>query len=94
MATLKHYGWNKRTAFLIALVMVFASTAIGPAGPTRAYASSPCCGFDVVVTYYSDDSHTTQVGHCTNGACTPNTCSGTQTDFYTTRVVCCQSCTA
>ena len=92
MATLKRYGWNKRTAFLIVLVMVFASTAIGPAGPTRAYAS-PCCSWEIITSYYSDDSLTTRLGRCVDSDCTGSSCTGVQTEFYTTTTACCARCT-
>jgi hypothetical protein len=91
MATLKRYGWNKRTALVIMLLLVFASLSVGPVGPAKAFAS-PCCSWNIITNYYSDETHSTLVGRCVDSDCTGSSCTGQQTEFSSTFVTCCAHC--
>jgi hypothetical protein len=93
MATLHRYGWTKRTGLVIMLLLVFTSTATSLSGRNKAYAS-PCCSWDIITIYYSDASHTTQVGRCVDSDCTGSSCTGEQTEFYTQHLACCARCGA
>jgi hypothetical protein len=92
MDTLKRHGWTTRTAFMVMLLMVFASLMVLFV-PTHAFAS-PCCGWRVTTNYYSDETHATLVGRCIDSDCTGSSCTGEQTPYYTTTIACCERCIA
>ena len=47
------------------------------------------CRPNTVTTYYSDASHSTVVGHCGGGCCTPCQCTGTVTPYSTSQMYYC-----
>ena len=66
---------------LLALLAIFAVTLMGPSQP----AAVAACPDAARVWYYSDASHTTQVGYCFHNCCQLWTCTGQFTDYYTVR---------
>ena len=53
------------------------------AGATPVKASSCFLGENIIITYYSDATHTHIVGSCSNGPCPGAGCFGTKTSFVT-----------
>jgi membrane-associated PAP2 superfamily phosphatase len=90
MKTLERYGWTKKAAFLVMLLMLL-STSIVLLTPAKAYA---CCGWRIVERYYSDASYTTQVGTCIEDECAGTyTCSGDVSgNFIRATQTCCDHC--
>jgi hypothetical protein len=65
----------------LALAFVISTLAVQPGqaiGFCRAAGAS-------VTTYYSDASHSTVVGRCSAGCCTPCECTGTVSSYWTTQ---------
>lgn len=76
---------------LLALALIVTGAALSSSPATTAFAG-PCCGHAMSVTYYSDASHTTVVGRCFFPCNDDPTCTGTQTEFFTTKQLQCCIC--
>lgn len=70
---------RSRLILLVALLAVLGVTLSGPAQP----AAVAACPDGANVVYYSDASHTTQVGRCWHNCCKLWTCTGQLTSYYT-----------
>ena len=83
--------WTQRTA-LLALVLIALATSMALLVPERADALL-CCGRRITVNYYSDASKTVWVGRCVFDECAgTDTCTGQQTNYFTSSSVCCDTC--
>lgn len=65
---------------LLGLAVAFVLSILA-AQPGQAFAF---CLPNSVTTYYSDASHSTVVGRCGGGCCTPCQCTGTTSPYSTT----------
>jgi hypothetical protein len=63
----------------LAIALMLSSFAVQP---SQAFGF---CNPNSVTTYYSDASHSTVVGHCGGGCCTPCHCTGTTSPYSTTQ---------
>ncbi len=83
-----------RSPLLKALGLVAALALVWSAGVVPAHAFTICeWDNDIIFTYYSDASHTTVVGSCSEGSCPPVGCSGTKTQYYVTHTgLLCEVC--
>jgi hypothetical protein len=72
---------------VVATVAMAAGLMLAPGATTTASALPPCCGVDLVTTYYSNAAHTTVVGiDCSDcGDCQPIFVWGQTTSYYTTQ---------
>ena len=71
-----------RLSLLVALLVVLAVSLIG-AVPGSLPCANASCPDQARITYYSDATHTTQVGVCSHACCKLWTCTGQLTDYYT-----------
>jgi hypothetical protein len=56
-------------------------------------AEAVCCAFRAVQTFYFDAAKTEYAGRCVDNHCTETyECTGTQTEYSTLTVTCCQQC--
>ena len=76
---------------LLALTLIVTGAALCSSPSSTAFAQT-CCGHATSVTYYSDASHTTVVGHCVFPCYDDPVCTGTQTPFSTTKQLQCCIC--
>jgi hypothetical protein len=73
---------------LLVLALLVTGLALYTSPPV--VAAPNCCGHASTVTYYNNAQHTTIVGHCFFPCDTDPTCTGTQTQYFTTKQgVCC-----
>ena len=78
-------------ALLFVVALFLLSTSLVLTWPRQAEAV--CCAFRSTQTYYFDAAKTQYAGHCIDNHCTgSSSCTGTQTDYSTVTVVCCQQC--
>ena len=68
----------RRLSLLVALLAILAVTLAGPSQPAVA-----ACPDGANVVYYSDASHTVQVGRCWHNCCKLWTCTGQLTSYHT-----------
>jgi hypothetical protein len=86
-------GWTLK-GFALVLLLALGAGAAMIALPTQVAAGPfppPCNKYFSVITYYSDATKTTVVGHCYTDGCsgTPQTCTGTKTSYYSFSAVRC-----
>ncbi len=74
---------RNRLALLVAFVAAFVVSFVW-ANPKAQAACDRA-----TIRYYSDASHTTEVGKCTHGCCQTWTCTGQVTDYYTVKIIPC-----
>lgn len=68
---------GRRLGILLILTMVIATALIGP----HETSASASCVPAAIARYYSDATHTTQVGICTHACCQLWTCTGQLTQY-------------
>jgi len=86
-------GWTRRSFALVLLLALGAGAAVIalPAPVAAGFIPPPCNKYYTVITYYSDATKTTVVGHCYTDGCagTPQTCTGTKTSYSSFSAVRC-----
>jgi hypothetical protein len=78
---------NRNRFVLLAVLLAIVGLALVVPGPQ---AASACAGTAVDTQYYSDASHTTEVGDCYRDCSCNVTCWGTRTSFIVRDFYCCQ----
>lgn len=79
---MKHASKFLRSRLTLLGVLLAVVAVAGPIQP----AAVAACPDAANVIYYSDASHTTQVGRCWHNCCQLWTCTGQLTDYYTVRM--------
>ena len=72
--------WQSQLCKSLGILAVLAF--VGSASASRVGAAT-WCGWsrDFVVVYFSDASHSHEVGYCVTGPCSPTPCTGQKTQF-------------
>ncbi|HVR95791.1 MAG TPA: hypothetical protein VMW27_04205 [Thermoanaerobaculia bacterium] len=80
---------SRALLFLVALFLL--STSLVLTWPRTAEAV--CCAFKATETFYFDEAKTQFAGRCIDNPCTGSySCTGTQTEYSTLTIACCQQC--
>jgi hypothetical protein len=87
---------NLRSFFISRLgLLMFALIVTGAAlssAPAPAVTIPNCCGHATTVTYYNNAAHSMVVGHCGFPCDQDPICTGTQTQFFTSKQLGCCIC--
>jgi hypothetical protein len=89
MRNLRSFITSRLGLLMFALMITGAALASSPA---PAGAAPNCCGHATIVTYYNNAAHSMVVGHCSFPCDQDPVCSGTQTQFSTTKQLGCCIC--